>query len=498
MKKVLLCILDGVGIRRDKVGNAIRLANTPNLDYLWNNYPHTMLYASGSKVGLPDGEMGNSEVGHSNIGLGRVMKQSLEKINESIRNGEFFGNSELLSAINYAKKNNSKLHLIGLLSDGGIHSNINHLFSLLELCKNNNFNRVYIHIITDGRDTAIDSGIKYIKLLEDKIKELRIGVIVDLCGRYYAMDRDNNFDRVKLAYDMLTMSKGEIYHDIEEAWYDNQKKGMTDEFMMPSVINRDGKIESNDAVIVYNYRSDRLRELFASLTNKEFKCFDRDIPDNIKLVTMFPVSQDVICTNAFKEEEFGNSLGVIIEKNNLSQLRIAETEKYAHVTYFFDGGKYLDLKNEKKILIPSPKVKTYDLMPEMSAYKIKDTLLKELNNNYDLIVLNFANGDMVGHTGILDSGIKACEVLDECLGDIIKNIGDYTLIVTADHGNCELMINDDGSVNTSHTTNLVPFIIMDKGYELKESGKLADIAVTILNIMGVLVPKDMTGSNLIK
>ena len=498
MKKVLLCILDGVGIRRNKVGNAIRLANTPNLDYLWNNYPHTMLHASGSKVGLPDGEMGNSEVGHSNIGLGRVMKQSLEKINESIRNGEFFGNSELLSAINYAKKNNSKLHLIGLLSDGGIHSNINHLFSLLELCKNNNFNRVYIHIITDGRDTAIDSGIKYIKLLEDKIKELRIGVIVDLCGRYYAMDRDNNFDRVKLAYDMLTMSKGEIYHDIEEAWYDNQKKGMTDEFMMPSVINRDGKIENNDAVIVYNYRSDRLRELFASLTNKEFKCFDRDIPDNIKLVTMFPVSQDVICTNAFKEEEFGNSLGVIIEKNNLSQLRIAETEKYAHVTYFFDGGKYLDLKNEKKILIPSPKVKTYDLMPEMSAYKIKDTLLKELNNNYDLIVLNFANGDMVGHTGILDSGIKACEVLDECLGDIIKNIGDYTLIVTADHGNCELMINDDGSVNTSHTTNLVPFIIMDKGYELKESGKLADIAVTILNIMGILVPKDMTGSNLIK
>ena len=498
MKKVLLCILDGVGIRRDKVGNAIRLANTPNLDYLWNNYPHTMLHASGSKVGLPDGEMGNSEVGHSNIGLGRVMKQSLEKINESIRNGKFFGNSELLSAINYAKKNNSKLHLIGLLSDGGIHSNINHLFSLLELCKNNNFNRVYIHIITDGRDTAIDSGIKYIKLLEDKIKELRIGVIVDLCGRYYAMDRDNNFDRVKLAYDMLTMSKGEIYHDIEEAWYDNQKKGMTDEFMMPSVINRDGKIENNDAVIVYNYRSDRLRELFASLTNKEFKCFDRDIPDNIKLVTMFPVSQDVICTNAFKEEEFENSLGVVIEKNNLSQLRIAETEKYVHVTYFFDGGKYLDLKNEKKILIPSPKVKTYDLMPEMSAYKIKDTLLKELNNNYDLIVLNFANGDMVGHTGVLDSGIKACEVLDECLGDIIKNIGDYTLIVTADHGNCELMINDDGSVNTNHTTNLVPFIIMDKGYELKESGKLADIAVTILNIMGVLVPKDMTGSNLIK
>lgn len=335
-------------------------------------------------------------------------------------------------------------------------------------------------------------------MLEDKIKELRIGVIVDLCGRYYAMDRDNNFDRVKLAYDMLTMSKGEIYHDIEEAWYDNQKKGMTDEFMMPSVINRDGKIENNDAVIVYNYRSDRLRELFASLTNKDFKCFDRYIPDNIKLVTMFPVSQDVICTNAFKEEEFDNSLGVVIEKNNLSQLRIAETEKYAHVTYFFDGGKYLDFKNEKKILIPSPKVKTYDLMPEMSAYKIKDTLLNELNNNYDLIVLNFANGDMVGHTGILDSGIKACEVLDECLGDIIKNIGDYTLIVTADHGNCELMINDDGSVNTSHTTNLVPFIIMDKGYELKESGKLADIAVTILNIMGILVPRDMTGSNLIK
>ena len=501
MKKVLLCIMDGVGLRENTLGNAYKNASTKTLDNLMWTYPHMELVASGEAVGLPAGQMGNSEVGHSTIGSGRVIYQSLEKINRSISSGEFFHNQELLNAINHAKDNNSKLHLIGLLSDGGIHSNINHLFALLELCQKENFNNVYIHIITDGRDTAPDSGIKYIELLENKIKELNIGSIATLCGRYYMMDRDNNYDRVALAYNMLVLGEGRTFGSALDAWNYNQENGVTDEFMMPSVIDKSGVIEDNDSIITFNFRPDRLRQLYASLSNKDFDKFERVVRDNLYVVTMMPVSEDVICTNAYPLENVINTLGEIVASNNLSQLRIAETEKYAHVTYFFDGGKELDLPNCKRILIPSPKVATYDLKPEMSAYEITDRLLEELKNKPDLIVLNFANGDMVGHTGVYEKGIIAVETVDKCLNKIISkvNLNEYTVLITADHGNCEQMINDDGSINTAHTTNLVPFILVDPHLKLKsiDDASLADIAPTILKIMNLTIPDEMEGRALI-
>lgn len=502
MKKVLLCIMDGIGVRDNAKGNAYKNADTKTLDKLINVYPNTLLNASGTYVGLPKGQMGNSETGHSSIGSGRIIYQSLDKINKSIEDKSFYQNKELLDAINHAKNNNSKLHLIGLLSDGGIHSHINHLFSLLELCNKENFTNVYIHIITDGRDTAPDSGIIYIKELKEKLEEINLGTISTVCGRYYMMDRDNRFDRVKKAYDMLVEGIADKYNYPEQAWKNNQARGITDEFILPSIINTKGIIEDNDAIITFNFRPDRLRELYASLTNKDFECFERKIINNLKLVTMMPVAKEVICTNAYQSENLNNVLGKVISDNNLSQLRIAETEKYAHVTYFFNGGKELELNNCKNILIPSPKVSTYDQKPEMSAYEITDTLIKELDNKYDLIVLNFANGDMVGHTGVYQKGIIAVETVDTCINKILENINleEYTIIITADHGNCEQMINDDETINTAHTTNLVPFIILDKNIKLKDNyiGSLTDIAPTILKLMNIEIPKEMTGETLIK
>ena len=499
MKKVLLCILDGVGYRTSNFGNAYKAANTKTLDKLIDEYPHTYIEASGEYVGLPEGQMGNSEVGHSTIGSGRIIYQSLEKINKSIKDKTFFENQELINTINYAKKNNSKLHLIGLLSDGGIHSDIKHLYALLELCKKENFNNVYIHVITDGRDTSPTSGIKYLNSLQEKINEIGIGVISTIIGRYYAMDRDNNYDRIKKAYDMYIDSNALNYKNASDAWKDNQSDGITDEFIKPSMIEQKGIIEDNDAIITFNFRPDRLRELFTSLTNEKINNFDRTIRKNLYLTTMMPVADTVICHNAFKLENLNNTLGEVIANNNLTQLRIAETEKYAHVTYFFDGGHELELNNCKKVLIPSPKVSTYDLKPEMSAYEITDTLIKELVDKPDLIILNFANGDMVGHTGVYEKGIIAMETVDKCLEKILKNISleEYTIIITADHGNCEEMINEDGSINTAHTTNLVPFIVLDKFITLKKEGKLSDIAPTILKIMGQDIPKEMTGNILI-
>jgi len=500
MKKVILCIMDGVGIRKESLGNAYLNAKTPTLDKLIKEYPNIKLSASGNAVGLPAGVMGNSEVGHMTIGSGRVIYQSLEKINRSIEDESFYGNKEFISAITYAKDNNSKLHLIGLLSDGGIHSDINHLFSLLELCRKKEFKNVYIHVITDGRDTSPTSGIKYINMLLDKIKELGVGKIATLCGRYYMMDRDNNYDRISLAYNMLVNGEGREYDSIEDAWMAYQNEGITDEFMLPAVIDKNGIILDNDAVIVYNYRPDRLREICTCLTNKEENSFERIVRNNLHLVTMMPIANSAICTNAFYHEDVNNTLGQVVEENNLSQLRIAETEKYAHVTHFFDGDKDLELNNCKKILIPSPKVATYDLKPEMSAYLITDNLLLELKNEPDLIVLNFANGDMVGHTGMFEAGVKAVEVVDRCIEKIITNLDldKYTMIITADHGNCEEMINKDGSINTQHTTNLVPLIILDKKIKFNtEIGGLSDIAPSILKIMGIEIPKEMDGRVLI-
>ena len=501
MKKVLLCIMDGVGLRENLKGNAFKNANTKTLDRLMKEYPNTTIEASGKFVGLPEEQMGNSEVGHSTIGSGRIIYQSLEKINKSIEDKSFYQNKELLNAIDYARKNNSKLHLIGLLSDGGIHSHINHLFSILDMCDKENFHNVYVHVITDGRDTAPDSGLHFIKLLKEKLENLNFGKIATICGRYYMMDRDNRFERVKQAYDMLTNGDGDKYTYPEQAWKNNQARGITDEFINPSIINSDGIIEDNDSIITFNFRPDRLRELYASLTNKDYHCFERKILNNIKLVTMMPVSNEVICTNAYQLENLDNVLGQVISDNYLSQLRIAETEKYAHVTYFFDGGKELELNNCKKVLIPSPKVNTYDLKPEMSAYDITDTLLKEIENKYDLIVLNYANGDMVGHTGVFEKGIIAVETVDKCIEKLINNINldEYTIIITADHGNCEQMINDDDTINTAHTTNMVPFVILDKNIKFKENytGSLSDIAPTILKILDLEVPKEMTGDVLI-
>ncbi len=493
--------MDGVGISEKKLGNAVMNANTPTLDRLMSEYPNIKLRASGNAVGLPEGVMGNSEVGHTTIGSGRVIYQSLEKINQSIKNGSFYENKEFLNAIRYAKENNSKLHLMGLLSDGGIHSDIHHLFSLLELCKRENFLNVYIHVIMDGRDTSPVSGIKYINMLLDKIKELGIGKIATLCGRYYIMDRDNNYDRISLAYNMLINGEGREYGSVVDAWNTYQDEGITDEFMLPAVIDKDGMIFDNDAIIVYNYRPDRLREICTVLTNKEDNSFKRVIRDNLYLVTMMPIADSAICTNAFHHEDVNNTLGMVIEENNLSQLRIAETEKYAHVTHFFDGDKDIELDRCKKILIPSPKVATYDLKPEMSAYLITDNLLAELKNEPDLIVLNFANGDMVGHTGVYEAGIKAVEVVDECIKKILDNVdmNKYTVLITADHGNCEEMINDDGSINTQHSTNLVPFIVLDKDIKFNtDIGTLADIAPSILKIMNLDIPSEMTGNILIK
>ncbi len=493
MKKIVTIVFDGFGMRDEVKGNAVKAADMVNFNKFWNKYPHALLDASEEKVGLSKGQFGNSEVGHMTIGAGRLVKQNETIVNEllaSIEENEIF--KDLI------KENGKRIHLMGLCSDGNVHAGVDDFINMYNALIKNGFTKIYFHLITDGRDTNPMSAYKYIKMIEDEINKNNIGAIATICGRYYAMDRDDNYKRTNLYYDLVTRAKGTAIKNIEKALNSCYKIKETDEFIRPLLVDEEGKIKNGDILIWMNYRADRSKQILSALTDPDYSNFNTLKMDNLKVYSFFPVDKNINTISFLEKPIIKNPLGLYLSELDFTQARIAESEKFPHVTYFFDGGYKGKINKCNTFEIPSPNVKTYDLMPEMSAYKIKDTLLKELNNNYDLIVLNFANGDMVGHTGVFDSGIKACEVLDECLGDIIKNIGDYTLIVTADHGNCELMINDDGSVNTSHTTNLVPFIIMDKGYELKESGKLADIAVTILNIMGVLVPKDMTGSNLIK
>ena len=494
MKKVILCILDGVGVREVKKGNAFLNTSKKTFDYLWNNYPHSLLEASGEYVGLPNKQMGNSEVGHTNIGAGRIVYQSLELINKEIRDRNFFKNEELLNVIDHVKKNNSTLHIFGLLSDGGIHSHINHLYALLEMCRLNDVKSVMIHPFLDGRDTLPNVALKFLDELESKLENEKIGVI---SGRYYAMDRDNNWDRIKKVYDALVYGIGNRnnYRDAVLECYDNN---IFDEFITPTIVN-EKKIEDNDGMILFNFRPDRARELFTALTNKDFNEFENKKFNNLKLVTMMPVADSVICTNAYKHENFVNTLGEYIDNLGLKQLRIAETEKYAHVTYFFDGGVERDLKGSKRILIPSPSVKTYDLKPEMSAYLITDKLMEELDNNYDLVVLNYANGDMVGHTGNYDATSKAVLALDNCLERLYKKAleDDYTLVIIADHGNCDYMLDDKDNVVTSHSVSPVPCIITDNNYKVN-NGRLCDVAPTILDIMGIDIPKEMNGNSLIE
>ncbi len=497
-KPIVLAILDGYGLREETHGNAVKLAKNPVFTDLWNTYPHTTLTASGQLVGLPKGQMGNSEVGHMNIGAGRIVYQPLELINKSIEDKEFFQNEEIKKVMHHVKENDSKLHLMGLISDGGVHSHINHLLALLDMCKLEGVTNVYLHLFTDGRDVPPKSAYTYIEQVEEKLKELDFGQIASISGRYYAMDRDNNYDRLIKAYDVIVNDKGDIENSPREYIENSYKNEIIDEFFLPARFAENGNVEENDGIIAFNFRKDRLRELFTAITNPTAVDMETVHFDNVKTLTMMPVVESVKAPHAFSDPILTNILGEYIEKQNLSQLRIAETEKYAHVTFFFDGGKEVDYKNEKKVLIPSPKVATYDLKPEMSANEVTEALLKELSNT-DLVILNFANGDMVGHTGVLEAAIKAVETVDKNLKliyDKIMELGGI-LIVTADHGNCEEMLDDNDNIVTSHTTNPVPFIITEQGLKLHE-GKLGDIAPTILDLMNIEKPEEMTGVSLIE
>ena len=493
MKKVLLCVLDGVGLSKIKDGNALINANKPNIDYLMKEYPNKGISASGTFVGLPDGQMGNSEVGHLTIGAGRIIYQSLELINRAIKDESFYSNESFLNAIRHAKENNSKLHIMGLLSDGGVHSHINHIKALLKLCKKEDFSNVYFHIFTDGRDTFKESSISYIDDLNNEINELGIGKICTISGRYYAMDRDKRWDRLKKCYDVIVNNTGNKCDDYKKYITDSYEKGITDEFIEPVIIDESGKIEENDSIIWANFRPDRAIQILRSLVDPNFDGFDRKIFNNLYLTTMMYVSDDVKSDIAFKKEIIDNTLGIYLSKLGKKQLRIAETEKYAHVTYFFDGGRDLDLNLCDRVLIPSPKVATYDLKPEMSAREITSNLLEKMDNNYDFIFLNFANGDMVGHTGNYDMTKKAIETIDEMIGKLYKKCveDEYLFIITADHGNAEEMIDENGNVVTSHTTNLVPFIVTDKNLNIDNVNKLSDIAPFVLNYMNLNLPDEM-------
>lgn len=493
MKKVLLCVLDGVGLSKIKDGNALINANKPNIDYLMKEYPNKGINASGTFVGLPDGQMGNSEVGHLTISAGRIIYQSLELINRAIKDESFYSNESFLNAIRHAKENNSKLHIMGLLSDGGVHSHINHIKALLKLCKKEDFSNVYFHIFTDGRDTFKESSISYIDDLNNEINELGIGKICTISGRYYAMDRDKRWDRLKKCYDVIVNNTGNKCDNYKKYITDSYEKGITDEFIEPVIIDESGKIEENDSIIWANFRPDRAIQILRSLVDPNFDGFDRKIFNNLHLTTMMYVSDDVKSDIAFKKEIIDNTLGIYLSKLGKKQLRIAETEKYAHVTYFFDGGRDLDLNLCDRVLIPSPKVATYDLKPEMSAREITSNLLEKMDNNYDFIFLNFANGDMVGHTGNYDMTKKAIETIDEMIGKLYKKCveDEYLFIITADHGNAEEMIDENGNVVTSHTTNLVPFIVTDKNLNIDNVNKLSDIAPFVLNYMNLNLPDEM-------
>jgi 2,3-bisphosphoglycerate-independent phosphoglycerate mutase len=496
-KPVSLLILDGFGLGKDYDGNAIIKANTPNMDRYFKDYPNTQLAASGLDVGLPEGQMGNSEVGHLNIGAGRIVYQSLTRINVSIENGEFFKNQAFLDALSYAKNNNSKIHFLGLFSDGGVHSHVNHFKALFELAKQNGVD-AYLHAFGDGRDTAPTSAKGYLEEFEGFLKELNHGSVATVTGRFYAMDRDNIFERTDKAYNCLVNGVGNKANSVMEALEASYAAGVTDEFIKPTVINEDGLIGDKDAVIFANFRPDRAIQISTMLTNIKETPIDRPQLD-LNYVCMMHYSEKVKGQVAFGLQNLNNTYGDIISANGLKQLRIAETQKYAHVTFFFDGGLDKEIEGSTRVLVDSPKIDTFDMMPEMSAYEVTDKAISELENGYDTIILNFANCDMVGHTGDMPATIKAVEVVDECVGKVVDAIhakGGICLI-TADHGNADKLIDENGATFTAHTTNPVPFIITDKDYQLS-SGNLGDIAPTMLELLEIRQPADMTGKSLIK
>lgn len=506
-KPVMLMILDGFGLSDNLDGNAIRNSYKPNFDKLVNEYPHTTLKASGISVGLPEGQMGNSEVGHLNIGAGRIIYQELTRISKDINEGSFFKNETFNKAIDNAKVNNSSMHLMGLLSNGGVHSHIDHLKSLITLCKDKGLKKVYVHCFLDGRDVLPSSAKTFIEELEAHMKAENTGKIATISGRYYAMDRDNRWERIELAYNALVKGEGIKANNpieaIDMAYHDNK----TDEFVIPTVILEDGspiaKISNKDSVIFFNFRPDRAREITRAINDKVFTHFEREVLD-LTYVTMTQYDktlENVIV--AYDPESYNNTLGQYVSSKGLKQLRIAETEKYAHVTFFFNGGVEAPNPNEDRVLIPSPKVATYDLKPEMSAYEVTEEVLNRLNSNeYDMIILNYANPDMVGHSGVIEAAIKAIETVDICLGKVVNKIleMDGTLFITADHGNAEQMIDfSTGKPMTAHTINEVPFIYVSKGAtELRDGGILADIAPTMLKVMNLEIPSEITGKSLIK
>ncbi|NLI67292.1 MAG: 2,3-bisphosphoglycerate-independent phosphoglycerate mutase [Bacilli bacterium] len=508
-KLVALIILDGFALREEKHGNAIALANKPNFDRYWNEYPHNTLHVSGESVGLPEGQMGNSEVGHLNIGAGRIVYQSLTRINKAIKDRSLFENEVLLKAMNRVKEKGTALHLFGLLSDGGVHSHIDHLFALLDMAKEQGVEKVYVHAFLDGRDVGPQTALPYIEQTEQKLKELGIGKIATVMGRYYAMDRDERWERVKLAFDAIKYGKGKLVNSAEEAVKLSYAEGVYDEFVIPSVITTDGKtpvatVQNGDAIIFYNFRPDRAIQLSKSFANEVFEHFDRgDEPlDDIHFVQMTPYSDEVSGDVVFETLDLTNTLGEVVSNHGLKQLRIAETEKYPHVTYFVSGGRETEFPGETRILIDSPKVPTYDLKPEMSAYEVTEALLEQLEkrDDLDVIILNFANPDMVGHSGMLEPTIKAIEAVDECLGKVVDKILELggTAIITADHGNADEVISADGEPMTAHTTNPVPVIITQKGIKVRDGGILADLAPTVLDLLGIEKPEEMTGESLIQ
>jgi 2,3-bisphosphoglycerate-independent phosphoglycerate mutase len=506
----MLMILDGFGISKAREGNAIYAANRPNLTNYWNIYPHTTIYASGLDVGLPEGQMGNSEVGHLNIGAGRIVYQDLVRITKDIKEGPFFENPEFLAAIENAKNRNSALHLMGLVSDGGVHSHIEHLYALLELAKSHGLQKVYVHCFLDGRDVPPASAKIYIEALQSKINELGIGDIATVMGRYYAMDRDKRWDRVKKAYDAMVLGEGYKAASGLDAVDMAYNRGETDEFVVPTVIEKDGRpvatIQPHDSIIFFNFRADRVREITSSFIKPDFDGFERArgyFPVFFVSMTQY----DVTFTNisyAYTPQELRNTFGEYISGLGLKQLRIAETEKYAHVTFFFNGGVELPNEGEDRVLIPSPKVATYDLKPEMSAFQVTDEVIRRIESDkYDTIIINYANPDMVGHTGIMEAAVAAIEAVDKCVGRVVETVRSRggKVIITADHGNAEQMVDyATGEPFTAHTSNPVPFVLVDdkrKTVKLREQGRLADVIPTLLEIMNVQQPAEMSGQSLI-
>jgi 2,3-bisphosphoglycerate-independent phosphoglycerate mutase len=501
-KKTILVIMDGWGLGKVKTSDAIQNANVPFVSSLYHKFPNTTLVTCGEEVGLPEGQMGNSEVGHLNLGAGRIVYQELQRINVAIRTGEFQKNEPLLKAIRFAKANNKPLHLIGLVSDGGVHSHTYHVKAIASLCKEEGLQNLLIHAFTDGRDTDPKSGLGYLTDLQQHLDKTT-GAIATITGRYYAMDRDKRWERVKLAYDAMVNGIGTISNDVLGEVKKSYEQNITDEFIQP-IINghvANSKIQNGDVVISFNFRTDRCREITEVLTQKDFPEFGMQKLDlHYTTMTQYDHSFKNVQV-VFEKDDLKNTLGEILEKNGKTQIRIAETEKYPHVTFFFSGGREAPFEGEKRLMAPSPKVATYDLKPEMSALELTESIIPEINNKTaDFICLNFANADMVGHTGVWSAIIKAVETVDSCVEKVVTAAleNDYTVFLTADHGNADYALNEDGSPNTAHSLNLVPLFVMDKNWKGSlKSGKLGDIAPTILTVMGLPIPAEMTGDVLI-